>query len=105
MRRLQAQHKCSAMPWVNCTAVRYQCTRQPDISLCPEAFADGLFPTGTSARDFVRLDASSEQRVRYGGAPPVPLAWEAACAGVTWDHTVPLPWPLQRAPGSRLPTC
>jgi len=72
--RLQAQHKCSAMPWVDCTAVRYQCTRQPDISLCPEAFADGLFPTGTSARDFVRLGASSEQRVRFSGACPIPRA-------------------------------
>jgi len=66
--RLQARHNCSAMPWVDCTAVRYQCTRQPDTSLCPEAFADGLFPTGTSARDFVRLSASSEQRVRFGSA-------------------------------------
>ena len=50
--------------------MRYQCTRQPDISLCAKAFADGLFPTGMSARDFVRLEASSEQRV--------PL-WVATC--------------------------
>ena len=81
---LQARHKCSAMPWVDCTAVRYQCTRQPDISLCPAAFADGLFPTGTSARDFVRLGASSEQRVRSSGARIVlQLACDAACGVVT----------------------
>ena len=62
--RVQARHKCSAMPRVDCTAVRYQCTKQPDVSLCPEAFADGRFPTGTSARDFVRIEASTAQRVR-----------------------------------------
>ena len=64
--RPQAHYKCSAMPWVVCTAVRYQCTKQPDVSLCPEAFADGHFPTGTSAKDFVRLGPASEQRVREG---------------------------------------
>ena len=36
----------------------------PTSASARQAFADGLFPTGTSARDFVRLGASSEQRVR-----------------------------------------
>jgi len=52
---------CSAMPWVDCTSLRYHCTRHPDVDLCPEAFADGRFPPGCTGRDFVRLE---------GGAPP-----------------------------------
>lgn len=54
----QAQFYCNAMPWVDCTAVRYHCTRMPDIDLCPEAFAEGRFPPGCTAADFVRIDAS-----------------------------------------------
>jgi hypothetical protein len=27
---------CSAMPWVDCTRLRYHCTKLPDINLCPQ---------------------------------------------------------------------
>lgn len=27
---------CSAMPWVDCTRLRYHCTNMPDINLCPQ---------------------------------------------------------------------
>lgn len=33
------QYYCNAMPWVNCTALRYHCTKLPDVDLCPLAFA------------------------------------------------------------------
>ena len=26
---------CTAMPWVDCTRLRYHCTKQPDVNLCP----------------------------------------------------------------------
>ena len=26
---------CAAMPWVDCTRLRYHCTKLPDINLCP----------------------------------------------------------------------
>lgn len=26
---------CSAMPWVDCTRLRYHCTKLPDVNLCP----------------------------------------------------------------------
>lgn len=55
------QFKCSAMPWVDCTALRYHCTTIPDVDLCPQAFAEGRFPPGTSAKDFVRIDQSAAQ--------------------------------------------
>lgn len=51
------QYWCSAMPWVDCTAVRYHCTKFPDTTLCPEAYAQGRFPAGASAADFVRIEA------------------------------------------------
>lgn len=59
----QATYYCSAMPQVDCTALRYHCTKYPDINLCPKAFAEGRFPAGCTAKDFVRLEAK-EQKVR-----------------------------------------
>jgi SWI/SNF related-matrix-associated actin-dependent regulator of chromatin subfamily C len=47
------------MPAVNCTACRWHCTKYPDIDLCPQAFAEGRFPPGTAAKDFVRIDGAS----------------------------------------------
>lgn len=55
---MQARFYCNAMPWVDCTVVRYHCTRLPDVDLCPEAFAEGRFPPGCTAADFVRIDAA-----------------------------------------------
>ena len=49
------------MPWVDCTAVRYHCKALPKVDLCPRAFAEGRFPGGTSAKDFVRMLAPTEQ--------------------------------------------
>jgi SWI/SNF related-matrix-associated actin-dependent regulator of chromatin subfamily C len=47
------------MPWVNCTNLRFHCTKLPDIDLCPRAFSEGRFPPGTCAKDFIRIDPSS----------------------------------------------
>ena len=47
------------MPDVDCTALRYHCTKYPDIDLCPAAFAAGRFPPGTAAKDFVRIAADT----------------------------------------------
>lgn len=47
---------CCAMPWVDCSELRYHCIKYPDIDLCPEAFAEGRFPPGCSGKDFVRID-------------------------------------------------
>lgn len=27
---------CSAMPWVDCTGLRYHCTKLSDVNLCPQ---------------------------------------------------------------------
>lgn len=58
---LQVRYSCSAMPWVDCTALRYHCKLLPKVDLCPRAFAEGRFPGGTSAKDFVRLQAPADQ--------------------------------------------
>jgi hypothetical protein len=60
---------CSAMPWVDCTMLRYHCTRYPDINLCPTAFAEGRFPAGCSSRDFVRVDGCDRQASSDGWRP------------------------------------
>lgn len=54
---LQARFFCNAMPWVDCTAVRYHCTKMPDVDLCADAYAEGRFPPGCTAKDFVRIEA------------------------------------------------
>jgi hypothetical protein len=51
---------CSAMPYVDCTALRYHCTKVPGVDLCPDAFANGFFPPGISAADFVKLEGGSD---------------------------------------------
>lgn len=56
---VKLQFFCNAMPWVDCTACRYHCTKYPDIDLCPAAFAAGRFPPGTCAKDFIKVDSSS----------------------------------------------
>ncbi len=55
---MQARFFCNAMPWVDCTALRYHCTKIPDVDLCPEAYAEGRFPPGCTAKDFIRIDAA-----------------------------------------------
>lgn len=60
---------CSAMPWVECTALRYHCTRHPDINLCPDAYAEGRFPPGCSSRDFIRLEGGSRTTSSDGWRP------------------------------------
>ncbi|KAL6780553.1 hypothetical protein ACKKBF_B12650 [Auxenochlorella protothecoides x Auxenochlorella symbiontica] len=62
-----AQYYCNAMPWVNCTSLRYHCTKVPDVDLCPLAYAEGRFPPGCTAKDFVRLEEDA--------APPDPSGW------------------------------
>ena len=58
---VQARFFCNAMPWVECTPLRYHCTKIPDVDLCPEAFADGRFPPGCTAADFICIDQSEMQ--------------------------------------------
>ena len=77
----KVKYFCSAMPWVDCTAARYHCTRVPDVDLSPAAFADGRFPPGCSAKDFVRIDG--------GGPAPLPGA-EAAAASAASDAAAPI---------------
>ena len=60
---VQVRFFCNAMPWVDCTALRYHCTKLPDVDLCPEAFADGRFPPGCTARDFVKIDGARTPQV------------------------------------------
>ena len=62
---VQARFFCNAMPWVDCTALRYHCTKMPDVDLCPEAYAEGRFPPGCSAKDFIRIDASKPPPVQH----------------------------------------
>lgn len=58
----QLRYTCAATG-ADCTAVRYRCTRRADVDLCPAAFAEGRFPAGTCARDFVRIDAADQPQV------------------------------------------
>lgn len=44
---------------VKCTDVRYHCVKHADVHLCPRAFAEGRFPPGTAAKDFVKIDAAA----------------------------------------------
>ena len=71
--RAQARFFCNAMPWVDCTALRYHCTRLPDVDLCPQAFAEGRFPPGCTAKDFIRMEPGTNPPVR---ACPAPATWQ-----------------------------
>lgn len=64
-----ARFFCNAMPWVDCTALRYHCTKFPDVDLCPQAFAEGRFPPGCTAKDFVRLEARDQPLDADGWTP------------------------------------
>lgn len=48
---------------MDCTAVRYHCSKRPHVDLSPAAYAEGRFPVGTCARDFVRIDAADQPQV------------------------------------------
>ena len=65
---------CAAMPWVDCTPLRYRGVRgtAAGVDLCPQAFAEGRLPAGASAADFVRLEG--------GADPPAALVAAAAAA-------------------------
>ncbi len=81
----QARFFCNAMPWVDCTAVRYHCTRMPDVDLCPEAFAEGRFPPGCSAADFVRIDAADPKaRASCGSTSPAHVGVAHAAPALGW---------------------
>lgn len=69
----QAQYYCNAMPWVNCTELRYHCTKHPDVDLCPLAYAGELAWLGRG----VRRRRKGEASMRLGAAkgsdvPPTP---------------------------------
>jgi SWI/SNF related-matrix-associated actin-dependent regulator of chromatin subfamily C len=55
------------MPWVKCEGVCYHCTKHPDVRLCHRAFADGRFPSGTSAKDFVKVKDKSHASASSDG--------------------------------------
>eukprot|EP00884_Botryococcus_braunii_P007967 jgi/Botrbrau1/17171/Bobra.0157s0063.1 len=57
----QPKFFCNAMPWMECTQSRYHCVKEPDIDLCPQAFAEGRFPPGCSAKDFIKIDQPENQ--------------------------------------------
>lgn len=59
---MQRRFTCAATG-IDCTAVRYHCTKCADVDLSPPAFAEGRFPAGTCARDFVRIDATDQPQV------------------------------------------
>jgi len=71
----QSHFECWALG-IDCSQLRYQCTRVPDLYLSPEAFAQGLFPHGTNVRDFVRVDT---------GRPPHPPPEDASLLSVVRD--------------------
>lgn len=52
------RYYCNAYPNVDCTDLRYHCTKVPDVDLCPRAFAEGRFPPGCAAKDFIRVAAT-----------------------------------------------
>ena len=49
---------CSATG-VKCTDLRYHCTKHADVHLGARAFAEGRFPPGTAAKDFVKVDRAA----------------------------------------------
>lgn len=71
-----ARFFCNAMPWVDCTALRYHCVKLPDVDLCPLAYAEGRFPPGCSAQDFVKIENNE--------APPDPLAGRTRSSCCSW---------------------
>ncbi|KAG2493874.1 hypothetical protein HYH03_007812 [Edaphochlamys debaryana] len=77
---------CAAMPWVDCSDLRYHCTKFPDIDLCPAAFLEGRFPPGSTARDFVRIDGRARQ-----GLGPTAAAVGAVGVAVGNPHGTPGP--------------
>jgi SWI/SNF related-matrix-associated actin-dependent regulator of chromatin subfamily C len=81
------QFFCNAMPWVNCTSCRYHCTKYPDIDLCPKAFAEGRFPPGTCAKDFIKIDKSSVKARQSGWSDQETLLLLEAIEmyGENWD--------------------
>lgn len=81
----EQRHTCTAMPWVDCTAVRYEwsppttatsntgtsttgssSSNRCIVNLCLFAFAEGRFPAGTSARDFRLVRGPRGSRVSTG---------------------------------------
>lgn len=36
-----------------------------DVDLCPQAFAEGRFPAGCTAKDFIRVDQNASEVVTY----------------------------------------
>ena len=57
---VQGRYFCTVMPEVECTELRYHCTKVLDLDLCPEAWANGQIPLGLTANDFVRIDRKAE---------------------------------------------
>jgi len=41
--------------------LRYHCKKLPGVDLCPESYAEGRFPAGCTANDFVRIDQNDIQ--------------------------------------------
>ena len=71
---------CSAMPWVDCSASRYHCTKHADVVLCPAAYAEGRFPPGCTAKDFVKVEGR-------GSLPAVGIGGDAAAPASDWTDS------------------
>lgn len=61
---------CAVRPWVDCTSDRYVCKSDESICICPDAFNNGEFPPGTSARDFTRCQNSNTPAATSSGRKP-----------------------------------
>ena len=59
--------RCSAMPWIECTDTYYHCITQPDIDLCQQAYSEGRFPNGTSAKDYIKVNALASAKTDVNG--------------------------------------
>ena len=52
------RYYCNIHPYEDCTALRYHCTKLPDVDICPVAYAEGRFPPGCSSKDFIKVAAN-----------------------------------------------
>lgn len=86
----QVRYFCNAMPWVECTQLRYHCTKVPDVDLCPQAFAGGC------ALRAARPEEAGPRRPRPARLDPTRLDPPAAagpgrCNVLLWAWSPPSP--------------
>ncbi|CAG9461495.1 unnamed protein product [Pedinophyceae sp. YPF-701] len=72
------ERRCAATG-AKCGTVRYRSTKYADCDLTPGAYETGLFPTGTSSADFVRVERRAGREVEDGE--------DADGETAEWSHT------------------